>query len=68
MHLLAATPGSIADGSQAVDLGQTAGDVVVLSAADTELSCLADAKRAVSGFELRLANLLQLGHPMYVDR
>ncbi len=68
MHLLAATPGSIADGSQAVDLGQTAGDVVVLSAADTELSCLADAKRAVSGFDLRLANLLQLGHPMSVDR
>ncbi len=39
MHLLAATPGSITDGSEAVDLGQTPGDVVLLSAADTELSC-----------------------------
>ena len=34
MHLLAATPGQIADGSEAVDLGQTAAEIVVLSAAD----------------------------------
>ncbi|MDR3437581.1 cobaltochelatase subunit CobN [Telmatospirillum sp.] len=67
MHLLATTPGSITDGSKAVDLGQTPGDVVILSAADTELACLADAKAAVGGFELRLANLLRLGHPMSVD-
>jgi cobaltochelatase CobN len=67
MHLLAATPGSITDGSEAVDLGQTAGDIVLLSAADTELSCLADAKSALPGFQLRLANLLQLGHPASID-
>jgi cobaltochelatase CobN len=35
MHLLAAQPGTISDGTEAVDLGQTAGDIVVLSAADT---------------------------------
>ena len=41
MHLLAATPGSVTDGSEAVDLGQTPGDILFLSAADTELACLA---------------------------
>ncbi|HIJ61734.1 MAG TPA: cobaltochelatase subunit CobN [Rhodospirillaceae bacterium] len=67
MHLLAATPGGISDGSEAVDLGQTPGDLVVLSAADSELACLAAAKAQVPGFTLRLANLLHLGHPMSVD-
>ncbi len=67
MHLLAATPGSVTDGSEAVDLGQTPGDIVLLSAADTELSCLAEAKAAVPGYRLRLANLLHLGHPASVD-
>jgi cobaltochelatase CobN len=67
MHLLAATPGLVANGSQAVDLGQTPGDVVLLSAADSELTALADAKAAVDGFSLRLANLMQLTHHMSVD-
>ena len=43
MHLLAAQPGAVSDGSEAVDLGQSPGDIVVLSAADTELACLANA-------------------------
>ena len=43
MHLLAAQPGAISDGTEAVDLGQTTSDIVVLSAADTELACLAAA-------------------------
>ncbi|MGE5506251.1 MAG: cobaltochelatase subunit CobN [Actinomycetota bacterium] len=66
MHLLAAQPGSISDGTEAVDLGQTPADVVVLSAADSELACLA---RAHSGElpSLRLANLLRLSHHMSVD-
>jgi cobaltochelatase CobN len=67
MHLLAATPGSVTDGSEAVDLGQSPGDIILLSAADTELSCLADAKASLPGFQLRLANLLHLGHPASVD-
>jgi len=65
MHLLAATPGAITDGSEAVDLGQTPAELVVLSAADTELSCLAQA--LAPPVTLRLANLLHLGHPMSVD-
>jgi cobaltochelatase CobN len=70
LHLLAAQPGAIQDGSEAVDLGQTPGDVVVLSAADTELAMLADARAGLpaDGFpNLRLANLMQLGHNMSVD-
>jgi len=67
MHLLAATPGNVTDGSEAIDLGQTPGDIVVLSAADSELACLASAKPRVGGFTLRLANLLHLAHPMSVD-
>jgi cobaltochelatase CobN len=69
MHLLAAKPGSISDGSAAIDLGQTPGDIVFLSAADTELACLAaaHARLGPAAPSLRLANLLQLGHNLSVD-
>lgn len=73
MHLLAAQPGMVTDGSEAVDLGQQPGDVVILSAAESELACLAGAQgRLVDAFgaetpALRLASLLQLGHNMSVD-
>ena len=49
MHLLAAQPGAVNDGSEAIDLGQTPGDIVFLSAADTELACLALAKARLDG-------------------
>ena len=69
MHLLRAKAGSAVDETEAVDLGQTRGDVVFLSAADTDLASLAGAR---AGFgddfpSLRLANLMQLAHPMSVD-
>ena len=69
MHLLAAQPGVVSDGSEAVDLGQSPGDIVVLSAADTELACLAAAHTSFGDDfpSLRLANLLQLSHNMSVD-
>ena len=70
MHLLAAKPGAIADGGQAVDLKQSPADIVVLSAADSELACLAAAHARISeaGFpSLRLASLLALVHPLSVD-
>jgi len=71
MHLLATRPGSISDGAPAVDLQQTPGDIVVLSAADTELTCLAAARARLAADgafpSLRLANLLQLTHPLSVD-
>ncbi len=70
MHLLAAQPGAIEDGTDAVDLGQSPGDIVLLSAADTELACFARAQaRLEEGAPtLRLANLMQLGHNLSVDR
>ncbi len=69
MHLLAAKPGVIADGSEAIDLGQTPGDIVILSAADTELACLAAAQGALGDDvpSLRLASLLQLNHNLSID-
>ncbi|MFT5180493.1 MAG: cobaltochelatase CobN, partial [Alphaproteobacteria bacterium] len=72
MHLLAATPGAVDDGSEAVDLGQTPGDIVVLSAADTEIACLAMAQAARLSRDgaapsVRLANYLRLGHNLSVD-
>ena len=69
MHLLAAKPGQIADGSEAIDLGQTPGEIVILSAADSELACLARAYAHLGEPKpsLRLANLLQLSHHLSVD-
>ena len=49
MHLLAATPGSIDDGKEPVDLGQTPSDLVFISAADTELAGLAQARAEMAG-------------------
>jgi len=69
MHLLAAQPGQIVDGTEAVDLGQSPGEIVFISAADTELACLANL-RATLGSDypaLRLANLMSLSHNMSVD-
>ena len=68
MHLLAATPGAISDGTEPVDLGQTPADVVIISAADTELAALSDARAEMADPPtLRLANMMHLTHPMSVD-
>jgi cobaltochelatase CobN len=71
MHLLAAQPGGISDGSEAVDLGQSPGDIVVLSAADTDLLMLSAARERLgedyNGPSLRLANFMNLSHNMSVD-
>jgi cobaltochelatase CobN len=69
MHLLLAQKGSISDGDEAIDLGQTPGDVLFLSAADTELAAIAAAVQARGGEAVRwrLASLMTLKHPMSVD-
>jgi cobaltochelatase CobN len=75
MHLLSTRPGGhVEDGGQGVvRVAQTPGDIVVLSAADTTLSLLADAAGTLpEGFPtVRLANLMWLRQPasadMYVD-
>ena len=69
MHLLAALPGTVSDGSEAVDLQQTPGDILVLSAADSEIACVAEAQRRLGDGapSLRLASLLRLRHNYSVD-
>ena len=67
MHLLLAQKGAIQEGEEAVDLGQTPGGIVFLSAADTELASLADAASAGEMTGLRLANWMQLSHPLSID-
>jgi cobaltochelatase CobN len=67
MHLLVTQPGEINDGSEAVDLGQSPGDIVFLSAAASDLAILAEQHRDENYPSLRLANLMQLSHNMSVD-
>ena len=72
MHLLAATPGGIDDGSEAIDLEQDPADIVILTAADTEIACfsVAQARRLAqdpNAPSVRCANLLHLGHNYSVD-
>jgi len=68
MHLLAATSGAVDDGSEPVDLGQTPADIVVISAADTELAALSTARSEMDNPpDLRLASMMHLIHPMSVD-
>ena len=69
MHLLNTTGGEISDGGEAIDLKQSPGDLVVLSAADSDLACLSRAAsmRAEGAPRVRLANLLRLKHPLSVD-
>jgi cobaltochelatase CobN len=69
MHLLAAQTGVIDGGAEAIDLGQSPGDIVVISAADSELASLAHAHDRLPEPKpsLRLANLMALGHNLSVD-
>ncbi|MEM1298834.1 MAG: cobaltochelatase subunit CobN, partial [Pseudomonadota bacterium] len=68
MHLLLAQPGETTDGSEAVDLSQSPADVIFISAADTELAALAEARAEMAAPPgLRLASLMHLSHPMSVD-
>ncbi|NRA41889.1 MAG: cobaltochelatase subunit CobN [Pseudomonadales bacterium] len=69
MHLLAAQPGGFSDEEGIVDLGQSAGDIVVLSAADSALSALASAvDQLPQDFpSVRLANWMQLVKPAALD-
>src|SRR5271154_7597220 len=69
MHILTTTSTGLDELVEAVDLGQTPGDIVVLSFADSDLSGLAaawEAERAALP-SVRLAHLRDLRHPMSVD-
>ncbi len=70
MHQLASKPLTIDDGEKPRDLGQTPGDIIVLSAADSELASLSQARAKLPEKDfpsLRLASLLHLGHDHSVE-
>ena len=69
MHLLAAQDGVLFDGTDPVDPNQSPADIIILSAADTELACLARANRELDTDQnfLRLASLAWFSHPYSVD-
>ncbi len=68
MHLLLAQKGALADSDEAVDLGQEPADLVFVSAADTELACMAAARAGLTEPpSLRLTNMMTLSHPMSID-
>src|SRR5580692_3644892 len=69
MHLLTTSSANLDEIVEAVDLGQTPGDIVVLSFADSDLAGLAAAWRAERAAlpSVRLAHLRDLRHPMSVD-
>jgi cobaltochelatase CobN len=69
MHLLATQSGVIGDGNDAIDLKQDPADIVILSAADSELACLARAHDTLLEPKpaMRLASILQLQHHLSVD-
>ena len=69
MHLLQTSSTTFDDIVEPVDLGQTPGDIVVLSFADSDLAGLAAAYAAGKDAlpSLRLAHLRDLRHPMSID-
>src|SRR5919201_3516596 len=69
MHLLAVSSTSLDEIVEPVDLGQTPGDIMVLSFADSDLAAVAAAwtlERDVLP-SVRLAHLRDLRHPMSID-
>ena len=69
MHLLATTATSLDEIVEPVDLGQTPGDLVVASFAESDLTALAAAFAAEREVlpSLRLTPLRELRHPLSVD-
>ncbi|MDA7947855.1 MAG: cobaltochelatase subunit CobN [Hyphomicrobiaceae bacterium] len=68
MHVLAAQSGVIGDTIEPVDLEQSPADIVVISAADSELAALARARDEFDAApSLRLANFMALNHNLSVD-
>ncbi len=69
MHILTGQTRGLEAADEAVDLQQSPGDIVILSAADTEIAALAAARRGLPDGcpALRLANWMALTHPFSVD-
>ena len=69
MHLFAATPGGYVDDEGIIDLAQSPADIIILSAADSNLSALAGAADTLDKDfpSIRLANWMHLVKPAAFD-
>ena len=69
MHVLFRDTRTLDDDATAVDLGQSAGDIVFLSFSDSDLAAVAAAGQngETGGPSLRLASLARLKHPLSID-
>lgn len=67
MHLLAAQAGALQQDGEAIDLGQSPGEIIFASAADSELAGMAAAVDRAGLANVRCANTLKLAHNMSVD-
>ena len=69
MHILTGQTRGLEAADEAVDLEQSPGDIVILTAADTEIAALAAARRLLPNDfpSVRLANWMALTHPFSVD-
>jgi cobaltochelatase CobN len=67
MHILPREGHSLDEAEMAVDLGQDAAAFAFLSFTDSDLALIASAAECADFFDLRLAPLAQLRHPMSVD-
>ena len=69
MHLLQTSSATLDDTVEPRDLGQSPGDIAILSFADSDLAGLATAYAAEKGSlpSVRLAHLRDLRHPMSID-
>ena len=71
MHLVSLeTAGSYLGGDEVVDLDIPAGDIIMLSSADTDLLLLSTAARLAGpkyDASIRLANYMALSHPYAID-
>ena len=68
MHLLQVQAGEVTDGTSPVDLGQSPAEIIVISAADTEIAALSAVREGTGESSLRLASLLNLGHNFTIDK
>ena len=67
MHWTAAQPGCLDAERELILIDQTPGEIVFLSAADTDLSCVSSVWRRHFGKRLRIAHAFSLRQPVAAD-
>ena len=67
MHLLAAQSGEIQQEGEAIDLAQSPAKIIFASSADSELAAIAGAIDRAGINDVRIANIMTLGHNLSID-